>query len=211
MSQQGLIDINTIIFSDESHIYLHGFINKQNYRMWSTQKPIEAFEKPLHSQKVTIWCGLSSHRVYGPFFFEDETGNARTVNSESYIEMLNAIMADNIDPDIWFQQDGATAHTSIPAIDWLKNRFGDKIISHRTDFPWPARSPDLSPLDYFLWGYLKEKIFSMNHSTIQEMKQNIREILSSIDQDILAAVMRNFEKRINLCIDQSGGHFEHLL
>ena len=84
------------------------------------------FEKTLHSQKVTIWCGLSSHKIYGTFFFEDgESGNARTVNSEAYIEMLIALMTDNIHPDIWFQQDGATAHTSLPAIDWLKNRFGD--------------------------------------------------------------------------------------
>ena len=117
MSQQRQIDINTLIFSDECHIYLQGFMNKPNYRMWSTQKPMELFEKPLHSQKVTIWCGLSSHRIYGPFFFEDETGNARTVNSEFYIEMLNALMTDNIDPDVWFQQDGATALTSNQAID----------------------------------------------------------------------------------------------
>lgn len=76
-------------------------MNKQNFRIWSTQKPIEVFEKPLHAPKVTVWSGLSSHRVYGPFFFEDaETGNACSVNTEAYIEMLNTVMTDDIHLDV---------------------------------------------------------------------------------------------------------------
>lgn len=119
-------------------------------------------------------------------------------------------MSGYIHSDIWFQQDGATAHTSSKARAWLKSRFGNKVISHLTDFPWPARSPDLSPLDFFLWGYLKENVFRTKPNNIDTLKEAIREILSSIDQDTMAAVIANFEKRVNLCIQQQGGHFEHL-
>ena len=79
------------------------------------------------------------------------------------------------------------------------------------EFPWPARSPDLSPLDYFLWGYVKENVFKRQLADIEILKEIVQEVVSSIDQDVLRAVMANFEKRINLCIEQQGGHFEHLL
>ena len=73
--------------------------------------------------------------------------------------MLNMMFVNDIYPDQWFQQDGATAHTSLKAREWLTNQFGNKIISHHMEFPWPARFPDLFPLDYFQWGYVKENFF----------------------------------------------------
>ena len=81
------------------------------------------------------------------------------------------------------------------------------------EFPWPARSPDLSPLDYFLWVYVKENVFKRQPADIEILKEIVQEVVSSIDQDVLRAVMANFEKQINLCIEQQGGggHFEHLL
>ena len=88
---------------------------------WSPTKPEEVYEKPLHSPKVTVWSGLSSNRIYGPYFFEDPERNARTVTTETYIEMLNMMFVNDIYPDQWFQQDGATAHTSLRAREWLTN------------------------------------------------------------------------------------------
>ena len=72
--------------------------------------------------------------------------------------------------DQWFQQDGATAHTSLRAREWLTNQFGNKIISHYMEFPWPARSPDLSPLDYFLWGYVKKHVLKRQPADIEILK-----------------------------------------
>ena len=187
-------------------------MNKQNFRIWSTQKPLEVFEQQLHAPKVTVWYGLSSYRVYGPFFFKDaETGNACSVNTEAYIEMLNTVMTDDIHLDVQFQQDDATAHTSLAARDCLKNNFGNKNISHLIDFPLPDKSPDLSPLDFFLWGYIKENVFKSNPNTIDDFKQVTSEVIYSINQDVFVAVIANFEIQIYLCIELLGGHFEHLL
>ena len=83
MVEQWEIDIGTIIFSDESHIYLRGLMNKQNFRKWSRTKPEEVYGKPLHSQKVTVWCGLISNRIYGPYFFEDPEGNVWMVTTDT--------------------------------------------------------------------------------------------------------------------------------
>ena len=166
----------------------------------------------LHSPKVTVCCGMSCNRLYGTFFFEDaQTGNACTVTTETYLGMLETVMDVDITPDIWFQQDDATAHTSVIGRDWLKSRFGNKVISHFTDFPWPARSP----LD-FAFGFLsielsEKKVFSTRPSSIGNLKIAICEALALIDRDTLSEVNANFEKRVELCFKQQGGHFQHLL
>ena len=124
------------------------------------------------------------------------------------------MFVNDIYPDQWLQEDGATAHTSLRAREWITNQFGNKIISHHIEFPWPSRSPGLSPLDYFLWGYVKENVFKRQPAYIEILKEIAQEVVSSyssIDQDVLRAVMANFKKRNNLCIEQQGGHFEHLL
>ncbi|GFV37134.1 putative LOC100569746 [Trichonephila clavipes] len=60
--------------------------------------------------------------------------------------------------ELWFQQDGATCHTARATIDLLKDTFGDRLISHFGPVNWPPRSCDLTPLDYFLWGYVKSLV-----------------------------------------------------
>ncbi len=95
--------------------------------------------------------------------------------------MLTAMFSENTYPDEWFQLDGATAHTSRNVISWPNTRFSQRLISHKSDFPWPARSPDLSPLDYFLWGFVKEKGFLSAPSNIAELKNKVREAIASID------------------------------
>ena len=49
----------------------------------------------------------------------------------------------------FFQQDGATAHTTLKVREWPNSKFGDRVISRLTSIPWPSRSPDLSPLDFW--------------------------------------------------------------
>ncbi|GFV39107.1 hypothetical protein TNCV_4339951 [Trichonephila clavipes] len=60
--------------------------------------------------------------------------------------------------ELWFQQDGATCHTARATIDLLKDTFGDRLISRFGPLNWPPRSCDLTPLDYFLWGYVKSLV-----------------------------------------------------
>ena len=49
-----------IIFSDEAHFDLAGYVNKKNYRIWGTENPHTYIEKPMHSKRVTVWCGFWS-------------------------------------------------------------------------------------------------------------------------------------------------------
>ena len=73
---------------DEAHFYLNGHVNKQNTRFWGTENSRQVHAIPLHPVKVTAWCGVTSERVIGPFFFEDANENAVTVTAERYRDML---------------------------------------------------------------------------------------------------------------------------
>ncbi|GFW21085.1 DUF4817 domain-containing protein [Trichonephila clavipes] len=64
--------------------------------------------------------------------------------------------------ELWFQQDGATCHTARATIDLLKDTFGDHLISRFGPVNWPRRSCDLTPLDYFLWGYVNSFVLRLS-------------------------------------------------
>jgi hypothetical protein len=76
---------------------------------------------------------------------------------------------------------------------------------------WPSRSPDVPPPDFFLWGHLKGHVYNTNPHTIEDMKMNISEATASINQRTLHRVAQNMVKRVNACIQENGGYFQHLL
>lgn len=165
-----------ILFSDEAHFHLTGFVNKQNYRFWADNNPRQILQKPLHSQYVTVWCAVSKFGIIGPYFFE-ELNRRVTVTSHRYVNMLNEFLRPKLNEfqghEIWFQQDGATAHTARIAMDVLREIFPGRLISRSGDIPWPARSPDLAVCDFFQWGNLKHKFFSGRQQSIAELKDAI--------------------------------------
>ncbi|GFU34664.1 uncharacterized protein TNCV_1993761 [Trichonephila clavipes] len=76
--------------------------------------------------------------------------------------------------ELWFQQDGATCHTARATIDLLKDTFGDRLISRFGPVNWPPRSCDLTPLDYFLWGYVKSLVCADKPQTLDHLEDNVR-------------------------------------
>ena len=73
----------SLIMSDEAHFQLNDTVNKQNFRYWASENPRELHQRPLHSAKVTVWCGLGKCGIFGPFFFEEE--ETAMVTSDHYI------------------------------------------------------------------------------------------------------------------------------
>ncbi|GFX91981.1 acetyl-CoA carboxylase [Trichonephila clavipes] len=82
--------------------------------------------------------------------------------------------------ELWFQQDGATCHTARATIDLLKDTFGDRLISRFVPVNWPPRSCDLTPLDYFLWGYVKSLVYADKPQTLDHLEGNIRRVIADI-------------------------------
>lgn len=206
---------NKIFFSDEAHFHLNGYVNKQNCRVWAEENPREFVESKLYPEKVTVWCALFAGGIIGPFFFESAAGNPVTVNGERYRAMLNDFLwpiLRNYDiSDMWFQQDGATCHTAHATIDLLETKFQGRIITHNSAVKWPPRSCDLTPLDFFLWGYLKSRVYVNRPTTIQQIKNEIRRCIDGIDGDQCQKVIANFNARINKCRLSRGGHLEDII
>ncbi|GFW19771.1 uncharacterized protein TNCV_3560751 [Trichonephila clavipes] len=82
--------------------------------------------------------------------------------------------------ELWFQQDGATCHTARATIDLLKDTLGDRLISRFGPVNWPPRSCDLTPLDYFLWGYVKSLVYADKPQTLDHLEDNVRRVLLPI-------------------------------
>ena len=101
-------------------------------------------------------------------------------------------------------------HATPRMIAWPKSKdfFDDRIISKAL---WPPRSPDLSPPDFFLWGALKGKAYANKPRTIQELENNIRREIGAISEDVLQATFAYMKRRVQLCLDGGGEHFQHLL
>jgi len=90
---------------------------------------------------------------------------------------------DEIDADdIMFQQDGATCHTAGVTMELLREQFGESLISRNGPHNWPQRSCDLTPLDYFLWGYVKSRVYGNKPKTIDELEANIRTTIAANHQ-----------------------------
>jgi len=118
--------INTLLMTDEAHLHLSGYVNKQNCRYWAPEYPQELHQRPLHGKRLTVWCGIVSFGIFGPYFFVYTEGAAVTVTPESYVAMLRnfcepELRSLGIDlSSVRFQQDGATAHTARPSMSVLR-------------------------------------------------------------------------------------------
>ena len=118
-----LILAKKIIFSDEAYYDLGGYVNKEKCRIWDTENPHPYIEKPTHPKRVIFWCAFWSRGIIGPYFFENEQGEAVTVNGNRYRVMFTKIDEEDIG-NIWFQQDGATTcHTAEATLDVFRPVF----------------------------------------------------------------------------------------
>ncbi|GFW10355.1 uncharacterized protein TNCV_5097061 [Trichonephila clavipes] len=77
-----------ILFSDEAHFWLNGYVNKQNCHIWSEANPQVYVETPLHPEKLTVWCALWAGRIIVPYFFKNDEGHSVTVNGDPYRAMI---------------------------------------------------------------------------------------------------------------------------
>ncbi|GFV14581.1 uncharacterized protein TNCV_3999321 [Trichonephila clavipes] len=107
--------------------------------------------------------------------------------------------------ELWFQQDGATCHTARATIDLLKDTLGDRLISRFGSVNWPPRSCDLTPLDCFLWGYVKSLVYADKPQTLDHLEDNIRRVIADIRPQMLEKVIENWTSRLDYYIRASRG------
>ena len=111
---------------------------------------------------------------------------------------------------VWFQQNGATAHTAKASMSVLRE-MNPRHVSRGGDVPWSARSPDLSACDNVLWWYFKSRVFTSKPRTIAELKQSIKEKIAAIPEQMTRRVMENLGVRLEQCLRNGGRHLSDIL
>jgi len=147
----------TILWTDETTFTNSGMFNRKNKHFYAQNNPHLVEEtKPQNRFSLNMWCGIIGNRLIGPKIID---GN---LNGERYVNLLTEVM-DEIPLETlrsirWFMQDGCAAHNSAVARDFLDTNFPNCWVGTNGPVRWPPRSPCLNPLDYFLWGFLKNKV-----------------------------------------------------
>ncbi|GFT60090.1 uncharacterized protein TNCV_2687581 [Trichonephila clavipes] len=88
-------------------------------------------------------------------------------------------------------------HTARATIDLLKDMFGDRLFSRFGPVNWPPRSCNLTPLDYFLWGYVKSLVYADKPKTLDHLEDNIRRVIADIWPQMLEKVIENWTSRLD--------------
>ncbi|GFX63234.1 transposable element tc3 transposase [Trichonephila clavipes] len=209
-----------ILWTDEAHFHLDGSVNTHNCRIWETDNPHCTLRVPLHSPKVTVWCGFSASFILGPYFFE-ELGAGGPVTCSITGQRYASLLRNKIIPDlqarqclsrIIFMQDGAPPHITRCVTDVLKHHFTEeRVISRQFRHLWPPRSPDLSPCDFWLWGPLKQLVSCDQPNTLPDLKDSISRHVLNLSQNTLRSTVEHAILRFQIVAENDGHHVEHLL
>jgi len=85
------------------------------------------------------------------------------------------------------------------------------LISLPGDIGWPARSPDLTQCDFFLWGYLNAKVCARRPGTVEQLKEAIRQEVAAIPPAMTRKAADNFRERLQQCVINNGRHLSDVI
>jgi hypothetical protein len=204
-----------VFFTDEKIFYLSPSVNTQNTPVWSAGKKSDINPQRLLVQRakfsahVMVSAGVCFNGTGRLHFVADKA----KINADYYVRELLPKLVDDCEllmPDGYaFQQDGAPAHTSHHAQDWLEQNTPDFI---RKD-EWPPNSPDLNPLDFHVWGAMMHRYQQRvpKPQNVAELREVLQAIWNDLPHESIQKAILAFRKRLKACIEAEGGHFEHLL
>ena len=136
------------------------WINKQTQlKNMDSQNPRETYELERDSPKLIVWCGIMLDKDIGPFFFAE-----KSITAQIYLDLLTEYVSvtpqlEQYQSLIIFQQGGAPPHWSLAVGQFLNDTFSERQIGRNGPIPWLPRFPDITPSDFFLWGYVKDIVY----------------------------------------------------
>ena len=203
-----------IVCSDEATFHTNGKVYRHDVRVWGKENPHATIEHERDSPKVNVFCATSKNYVHGRFFFE---GN---VTGAVYLQMLQNLLMDKLIANeheyFIYQQDGAPPHWKLTVRAYLSDNLPRRWIGRASGednvmLKWPPRSTDMTPCDFFLWGYVKTLVYVPPlPANANKLKQRITIALETVTQDMLHRVWEELEYRLDVCWVTGGAHIEHL-
>ena len=207
--------LKKIMWSDEAGFSRDGTFNVHNEHFWSDENP-HATKTRGHQQQfsVNVWAGILDNHLIGPVFLP------KPLNGQNYLNFLRDRF-DNLMDDVplhlrntmYFMQDGAPPHFSREVRQFLDNKFNGRWIGRGGPVPWPPRSPDLTPCDFFLWGYVKSLVYKTEIVSEEDLRAKIIAAFNSIRERpyLLGNTQDSVIRRIAACLQEEGNTFENLL
>jgi len=207
--------LKRVFFTDEKTFYLNPPVSCQNKRVWNAGKKSDVaadrliLQRAKFSAHVMVSAGVCYRGKGRLHFIKDKA----KINADYYVNNLLPVLIEdcnNLLPgDCIFQQDGAPAHTSRLAQDWLGEHCPELISKDE----WPPNSPDLNPLDYHVWGMMLQlyQRYQPKPTNTAELKVALQAIWDELPQEFINKAVLAFRRRLQACIRANGGHFEHVL
>ena len=161
-----------------------------------------------------MWCAVLYDQLIGPLILEGRlTGEAYLSFLQEELTRLLKDVPLNKRSHMYFQHDGAPPHSSREIRNFLNSHFPGRWIRRGGPHNWPARSPDLGPLDYCAWGWMKELVYSVKAVTRDELLGRILDAADHIrnSQWKLYQVTLAVHNRAAACVAAGGGIFENQL
>lgn len=207
--------LEKVLFTDEASFSREGIFNSRTSHLWVADNPNATVIRGYQERfAVNVWAGIIGDLLIGPYIIPNR------LNGPVYLVFIRDILPEllqdvplNIRYDMWFQHDGAPAHFGNNVRNYLNVTFEQKWLGRGGPVHWPARSPDLTPLDFFLWGHMKQLVYSTPVESEMDLVARISEAAARIQEDVnvFERVRRSLVERCGLCNRVQGRHFEQLL
>lgn len=206
--------LNKILWSDETSFRRIGIFNMHNLHCYAYTNPhIVRSDHFQHQFGINMWAGIVEGQLIGPHELP-----AR-LNGPEYLRFLqndlNGLLEEvslETRRNMWLQQDGAPAHFARDVRNHINRTFPSRWIGRGGHIRWPPRSPDLNPIDFFLWGYYKEIVYETESATKEQLRQKITAATAYMKNNSRAfrRIKINFIRRCQLCLRMRGRNFEHI-
>lgn len=206
--------LKSILWTDESKFSREGITNFHNLHYWADKGDNPQMKKQTSFQNkfsVNVWMGVIAGHVIGPHYLPDN------LNGDAYLDFLQNDLPPllenlpiNLRHHIIFQNDGCPAHYRLTVRQFLDRTYPDRWIGRSGPILWPARSPDLTPVDYYVWGMMKELVYNEEIQSRVQLVAKIERAALQLRQEIrLRTTTVEIRRRARKCIRNNGSHFEH--
>lgn len=207
--------LKNILFTDEAGFTRDGVVNFHNTHEWADENPRAYFEYGHQDRfSINVWVGVIAEHLIGPWVLPNR------LNGALYLQFLQTVLPELLEDldletraEMYFMHDGAPPHFVVDVRAHLDRTFPGRWIGRGGPVLWPARSPDLNPLDFCIWGYLKSLVYSVPINNIEQLEQRVIAGCAEIRNKfgLFSSIRRSMKRRVNSCIEMNGRHFEHLL
>ncbi|GBN48540.1 hypothetical protein AVEN_14165-1 [Araneus ventricosus] len=112
--------------------------------------------------------------------------------------MLQLYAVPHFPERVIFQQNGAPPYYGNIVREFLDTTFPQLWIGRGAVMAWPSRSPDITPLDFYLWGYVKQHVYSERINDINNLEQRVTDGIHSVTPDVLTSVWEEPDYRLDV-------------